>query len=123
MNTTEQKVVELYKSGATIREVIRQMGCSYGYVYRVLDENGVPRRTSGYGAYGEVMARLDLKDLVEIVEDYRDNHISMEGLTYKYNLVNNGVARNIIHRGQHYLKEYYSKEKQVDVSLDNVEYD
>lgn len=123
MNATEQKVVELYKSGATIREVIRQISCSYGYVYRVLDEYGVPRRTSGYGAYGEVMARLDLKDLVEIVEDYRDNHISMEGLTYKYNLVNNGVARNIIHRGQHYLKEYYSKEKQVDVSLDNVEYD
>lgn len=123
MNATEQKVVELYKSGATIREVIRQMDCSYGYVYRVLDEYGVPRRTNGYGTYGEVMARLDLKDLVEIVEDYRDNHISMEGLTYKYNLGNTGVARNIIHRGQHYLKEYYSKEKQIDVSLDNVEYD
>lgn len=42
-----ETAVRLYESGLTIKQVVRQVGYSFGTIRRVLHENGVSVRTSG----------------------------------------------------------------------------
>ena len=116
----ENDIVTNYKNGDSIRTVVKKSGKSFGYVYKVLDKHGVERRNpKGYGQYKEVIERLTLKEIVDIIEDRKNFNTPLYDLTYKYNLVNIGVTRNILNRSDVYLKEYYK----ADLSLDNIDYD
>lgn len=44
-----EKAVRLYESGLTIKQVVEQVGYSYGTIRRVLHENGVAMRATGIG--------------------------------------------------------------------------
>jgi AraC-like DNA-binding protein len=49
--TTEdtERAVQLYESGLTIKQVVAQVGYSYGTIRRVLHEHGVAMRATGTG--------------------------------------------------------------------------
>ena len=47
-----QRIVQLYVGGSTIREVVEQVGYSYGTVQRVLDKHGGVMRVSPVGKRG-----------------------------------------------------------------------
>ena len=116
----EKDIVNNYTKGDSIREVVKKSGKSFGYVYKVLDRNGVERRNpKGYGQYKDVIERLTLEQIVEIIEDRKQFNSSLEDLTFRYNLMNIGVTRNILNLSDVYLKKYYKK----DLSLDNIDYD
>lgn len=122
MNEIDAQIIKLYAEGHSIRKVIGDVNRSYGYVYKVLDKNGIPRRTKGYGNFREIMDRLTLEELVEIVEYRINTKAPIQQVTYKFNLINDGVTRNILNRADYYLETYYNG-KGVDTSLDNVVYD
>lgn len=118
--SVEEDIVRYYTSGDSIRQVVKKSNKSFGYVYKVLDNHGVERRNpKGYGQYADVISRLTLKEIVDIIEERKTFNTTLADLTYKYNLVNIGVTRNILNRSEEYLKEYYK----ADVSLDNIDYD
>ena len=118
--SVEEDIVRYYTNGDSIRQVVKKSKKSFGYVYKVLDNNGVERRNpKGYGQYADVISRLTLKEIVTIIEERKNTNITLADLTYKYNLINIGVTRNILNRSEEYLKEYYN----ADTSLNNVDYD
>ena len=53
-----KKAVRLYEPGLTIRQVVEQIGYSFGTIHRVLHKHGVAMRASAVGkGIGDVSSR------------------------------------------------------------------
>jgi lambda repressor-like predicted transcriptional regulator len=83
--TFAQAVVEGYRNGATIRQLARQTGRSYGFIHRVLTENGVQFRQRG-GTRGKGGRRVidgqARADLAVTLKQRYDNGDSMNDLRH-----------------------------------------
>lgn len=125
--SVEDAIATAYKSGVTIKNIVKEFNTSYGRVYGILNSKGVPLRNGRYkrSESGSRLQNMSKLEQASLIADYQKG-VPLSEIRKKYSINKHGCysildAHNIPRKQDHkYKNKMAIKQARVDTRIPTV---